>query len=139
MPASFRILNRHGIVYVRYSGHISLDNTLEVFGKYMQHPDRAAGQKHLVDFSDITGWDAEYVEMMAMQAKKAEAFLGHAAQTLIVYYAPTELGQSIAQLAVNSWEPFPAVVPTFQDTEEAALSILGVDHKDFAELLDQLA
>lgn len=139
MPASFRILKQYGLVYVKYHGQITLNDTMEVFGQYLQHPDRGPGQKHIVDFSDITGWDADYVELMAVQAKKAEAFMGHAAQTMIVYYAPNELGRSIAQLAINSWEPFPSVVPTFQDSQEATLSILGLDHTEFAELLDQTA
>ncbi|MGR3712223.1 MAG: hypothetical protein ACU0A6_03760 [Shimia sp.] len=92
-----------------------------------------------MDFSRVTGWDADYVELMGVQAKKAGAFLGHASQTLIVYYATTELGRTIAQLAVNSWEPFPAVVPILQDSQEKALAILGLEHTSFSQLLDEPA
>ncbi|MGR3635370.1 MAG: hypothetical protein ACU0BK_05515 [Shimia sp.] len=139
MPASFRIQKSNGLVYVQYSGHIEMQDTQDIFARYLQHPDYAPGQKHLVDFSQVTGWDADYVELMAMQAEKAAAFMGHASQTLIVYYAPNELGRSIAQLAVNSWEPFPSVVPMVQDTREAALSILGLNSTEISRFLDQTA
>ncbi|KPA22765.1 hypothetical protein shim_10530 [Shimia sp. SK013] len=136
MPASFRIQKPNGFVYVQYSGLVVVQDTKDIFAQYLQHPDYAPGQKHLVDFSKVTGWDADYTELMAMQAKKAAAFMGHASQTLIVYYAPNDLSRSIAQMAVNSWEPFPAVVPVIQDTREAALSILGLENSEVSEILD---
>lgn len=135
MPVTLRILNSHGLVFVRYQGVATLHDTLEVFGEYLSHPDCRPGQKHLVDMSGITGWDGNYVDLMSMQAHKATAFVNQAAQTLIAYYVPTEIGRTIGQLVMNSWEPFPSVVPILVDSEETALSTLGVDCSSFSELL----
>ncbi|TCL09220.1 hypothetical protein BXY66_1265 [Shimia isoporae] len=135
MPASLRILKPHGLVFVDYEGIATLQDTMQVFGEYLSHPDFHPGQKHLVDMSKVDDWEGTYVDLMSSQAHKASAFVGQGAQTLIVYYVPTEIARTIGQLVVNSWEPFPSVVPILVDTEETALSTLGIDFTTFAELL----
>ena len=135
MPATMRILPQHGLVFVRYVGVATLQDTMRVFSEYLSHADFRPGQKHLVDMSEVTEWDGSYVDLMSTQAHKAEAFVNQRSQTLIAYYVPTEVGRTIGQLVVNSWEPFPSVVPILVDTEETALSTLGVDCTSFAQLL----
>ena len=49
MPASFRILPKHGLVYVRLYGHIWPAESLEAFRNYLRHPDFRPGQKQLID------------------------------------------------------------------------------------------
>ncbi len=135
MSVSFRIIPSIGLVYVRYDGHAKMSDTLQAFASYAQHPEFRPGQKQLVDLSKVTGWDEDYLELMKAQALKAEAFSGNNAQTLIVYHAPTEIGKRLAQLALRSWEPFPSVVPIIQDSEEQALSILGLPQSTLDQLL----
>ncbi len=135
MSVSFKILSSLGVVYVRYEGHAKMLETMTAFGEYAQHPDFRPGQKQLVDLTHLTGWDEDYVELMQAQAKKAEAFTGNNAQTLIVYLAPTAVGQKLARIALRSWEPFPAVVPMVQESEQPALSILGIPYNSIPELL----
>lgn len=137
MSVSFRIFPSLGLVYVRYEGHANMPDTLAAFGAYAQHPDFRPAQKQFVDMSHLTGWDENYLELMKAQAKKAEAFTGANAQTLIIYFAPTKLGQQLARFAMRSWEPFPSVVPIVQDNENEALSILGLSHKNLDQLLQQ--
>ena len=136
MSVSFRILSTLGLVYVHYAGHAKMADTLHVFSEYARHPDFRPGQKQFVDLSQLTGWDEDYLELMKAQAKKAETFTGNNAQTLITYFAPTEIGQKLARLALRSWEPFPSVVPIILDTEEQALAILGVPHTNLNQLLN---
>lgn len=139
MSVSFRILSSIGVVYVRYQGHANMSDTLTAFAEYASHPEFRPGQKQLVDLTELTGWDEDYVQLMQAQAQKAEAFTGQNAQTLIVYLAPTLVGQKLARIALRSWEPFPAVVPMVQESEQPALSILGIPHDSISQLLSRTA
>lgn len=139
MSVSFRILSDVGVVYVRYSGHAQIAETARVFKDYTEHKDFRPGQKQLVDLTDLISWDTDYVALMKSQAQKAEAFVGARAQTLIVYLAPNEAGQKLAQLAMNSWDPFPTVVTVVQDNASEALAILGLQSRSVNDLLKSSA
>lgn len=135
MPISYQIVPKYGLVYVRYHGRANFEDTMAAFSQYAQDPEYRPGQKQIVDFSAVTSWDEDYVELMKTQALKADAFASSQTQVLIVYYAPTKIGQKIAQLALQSWEPFPFVVPIVQDTEKEALAILGLPHDAMESML----
>lgn len=135
MSVSFRIFSAIGLVYVRYEGQAKMADTMQAFAKYAQHPEFRPGQKQFVDLSALTGWDEDYLELMKAQAQKAEAFTGKNAETLIIYFAPTDIGKRLARLALRSWEPFPSVVPILQDNETEALAILGLPQSSLNQLL----
>ncbi|MFY0660965.1 MAG: hypothetical protein JXR15_10760 [Shimia sp.] len=135
MSVNFRIIPTIGLVYVRYDGHANMTDTLQAFSAYAQHPDFQPGQKQFVDLSALSGWDEDYLELMKAQAKKAEAFTGNNAETLIIYFAPSDIGKKLARLALRSWEPFPSVVPILQENEREALAILGLPQSSLDQLL----
>ncbi|MHA7868908.1 MAG: hypothetical protein ACX93U_15555 [Salipiger thiooxidans] len=135
MSVTFQILPEHGIVYVRYEGFSRLDDTMRAFDDYARHPQSHPGQKHLVDLSNVTGIESDFIGLMKLQAKKADIFLGTGEQTLIVYYAPSKLSYEMAEFIVRSWEGIGAVVSLVQQCEEQALTLLGLPHQSFAELL----
>lgn len=135
MPVSFKILPERGLVYVRYTGFAGLDESFEVVGQYARHPDFRPGQKQLVDLSGVTGVEQDYLKFFALQARKADIFLGGAAQTLLVYYAPTPISMNLAEAVIRSWEPSGAVIPLIQEDEAEALQLLGQPERSFAELL----
>ncbi|MGI3184144.1 hypothetical protein [Nioella aestuarii] len=132
---SFRILSERGLVFVRYTGFARLDESFEVFGQYAAHPDFRPGQKQLVDLSGVTGLEKDYVKLFALQARKADVFLGSGAQTLLDYYAPTPLSLDLAETILRSWEPSGAVIPLIQQDEQEALQLLGQPERSFEELL----
>jgi hypothetical protein len=135
MPVSFRILPERGLVFVRYTGFAVLDESSQVFGQYAAHPDFQPGQKQLVDLSGVTGMERDYVKLFALQARKADAFLGTGAQTLLVYFAPTPIAMDLAEAIIRSWEPSGAVIPLIQEDESDALKLLGQPERSFEELL----
>lgn len=135
MPVSFKIFPERGLVYVRYTGFARLDESLEVFGRYATHPDFRPGQKQLVDLSDVTGIETDYVKLFALQARKADVFLGHDVQTLLVYYAPTSVSMELAESVIRSWEPSGSVIPLIQEDEGESLQLLGQPERSFEELL----
>jgi hypothetical protein len=135
MPVSFKILSERGLVFVRYTGFADLDESFEVFGQYAAHPDFHPGQKQLLDLSGVTGVERDYVKLFAMQAHKADVFLGTGAQTLLVYYAPTPIAMDLAETILKSWEPSGAVIPLIQQDEQEALQLLGQPERSFEDLL----
>lgn len=137
MPVTFQILPDRGLVYVRYQGPARLDETMEAFGRYMQHPDARPWQKHLVDLSAVTDIERDYAKLMAVQARKADQFLPGKSEVLMVYYAPTRIAREIAHMVLKSWETFDAVVARVQSSERDALSLLGLPETRFSDLLER--
>lgn len=135
MPVSFRILKNHGLVYVRYEGVATMDETMTVFAEYAQHPDCHPGLKQLVDLSNITKVAFDFPKLMEMQARKADVFMSGASETLMVYLAQSPEAISVSKAILRSWEPFPWVVPVVVEDESEALSILGMQENSLAELL----
>ncbi|MEZ5797299.1 MAG: hypothetical protein R3D63_07425 [Paracoccaceae bacterium] len=135
MPVSFRILRDRGLVYVRYWGFAGAEESKRAFAAYMQHPDCRPGQRHLVDMSDITESDMDFTNLMALQALKADLFVGRPEQTLLVYLAPNEAARRMARTVLRSWESFDHVSARVAETEAQALALLGEPERQIADLL----
>lgn len=135
VPASFTILPVRGLVYVRYSGYVALDEVFRIVGEYERHPARRPGQKHLVDLADITGFEHDILTLMKLQARKADIFTATAAPSLIVYLAPSPLAMTMAQLTMRSWEGNDLVVVRLQEDEAGALDLLGLPERTVEALL----
>ena len=136
MPVSYRILVDLGLVYVRYTGTVSVSERSALFKDYLQHPDCRPGQKHFVDLSQITDVKTDHAAGMRFQALKAEYYIGPV-QTMVVYFAPTLMGQTLAEFAIRSWDNHSGLVARVFDTQSAALNFLGVTSKEFEQLLSQ--
>jgi hypothetical protein len=138
MPLSYRIYPDLGLVYVRYEGFIEPAETQRGFIQYMQDPQFRPGQKQFVDFSAVTGYSNDYATLLAIQAKKAEAFVSQL-ETLIVYYAPTTQAREVAHLAARSWDDVGGVAAAVQTSMEDALAVLGLSDSALAEELRRSA
>lgn len=136
MPVTFRIFPDRGLVYVRYTGHCAIDETRRALEAYAIHPDRAPGQKQLVDLSAVTSFDRDYANLIAVQARKADLFIGSDTETLLVYFAPEAPGQDMARMAQRSWDDVDAVVAIVQQDEGEALSLLGQPERSLTALLE---
>jgi len=136
VPATFRILPERGLVYVQYTGFVRIDETRQLIATYLKHPDRHPGQKQLVDLSGVTGFEQDFVRLMALQAAKAAIFSPDArTQTLMVYFAPTEVSYAMARLILRSWNGVTHVIATAQRHEAEALDILGQPERRLEDLL----
>ena len=135
MSLTFRILPAKGLVYVKYRGEVTPAQTARVFAEYARHADRRPGQKQLVDLSDVAAISADYADVMAMQARKADTFLEGGATTLIAYYAPTPVSWRMSAMILKSWEGLPGLVARVFHDEEAALDFLGLRERNFEALL----
>lgn len=135
MAIDVRILPCRGLVVVRYTGTILVADTMAAFAAYMQHPDYAPGQKQLIDLTCVTGFEQDYVKIMQMQARKADAFLGAGAHVLMVYLAPARDMLGLARLVTRSWEGHDGVTCLVQQDEAAALELLGMPERSIGALM----
>lgn len=135
MPVTFRIIPERGLVVVWYSGHATIDETLAATNAYISHPDYAAGQKQIIDLSQVQSFEKDYVRFMNMQASKAKRLAGSGVQSLAVYIAPTQISQEVSAMFVRSWAAVEAVVPLVQLTEADGLALLGQSEETIDELL----
>lgn len=123
-----------GLVYVRFEGHVLIDEIVDTFEKYARHPEATPSQKHLVDLSRVTGITWDYLKLMQLQARKAGFFCGHGGQTLKVYVCPSDLSLEVSRTILRSWEGVDTVVPLLQRHPEEALSVLGLEQERFSDL-----
>lgn len=135
MPVEFKILPERGLVVVRYSGHAAVEDTQTATKAYISHPEYSAGQKQLVDMSGITSFERNHVQFMKMQAEKAERLANSGLQSLVVYFAPTAVGQDLSAMFIRSWRDVDAVVPLVQHSEAEALALLGQQEETLDILL----
>ncbi|MDA3888497.1 MAG: hypothetical protein PF443_06775 [Allgaiera sp.] len=135
MSVSFTILPHRGLVYVRYEGFVHHDDTVAALAAYSRHPDRAPGQKQLIDLAAVTGYDADYTRLLQIQAQKADLFLEQGRQTVMVYFAPTRITHEMAAIVRRSWDGLDGIVMRTAVTEAEALEILGQPERSLTELL----
>lgn len=135
MSISFRILPELGLVYVRYTGLVMIEDSFRAFAAYMKHPDCRPGQKHLVDLSAVTGFESNFSRILELQAFKADQFVGQPVATLLAYYAPSEPARQMAAFVLRSWDGHDHVVARVLGTEAETLGVLGLSATRIEELL----
>ena len=135
MPVEFKIFPKRGLVVVRYSGFATVNDTLTATEAYVSHPDYVAGQKQLVNMTEVTGFEKDYVRFMDMQARKTERLVRSDLQSIVVYIATTAISRDLSALFVRSWIDIGSVVPLVQESEAEALALLGQPEETLEILL----
>ncbi|SMH58344.1 hypothetical protein [Maritimibacter sp. HL-12] len=135
MSVQVNILPEIGLVYIRYPSRLAIDESAQAFSDYLAHPDFRPGQKHLVDISDVVEWDEDFAKLLALQARKADAFHLPPHTTLIAMIAPTEDTQRLANWISRSWDGIDTVAYLVAHSEAEALELLGIPAKSVDQLL----
>lgn len=138
MPVSYRILPARGLVFVRFEGRITVDEAGAAFAAFTRDPDRGPVHKHLLDFSGVTGWTADFPGLMRLHAGQLDVLRDAHQEILYVYHAPEGPARPLARVLLPSWEEVPGVVALLQDTEAGALDLLGQPETSFAVLLQDV-
>lgn len=131
-----RILPDKGLMYVRYSGAVSGAEGIAAYQSYVDHDHYKAGQKHLIDFSEMTGFANDFPQVMALQALMSDTIMSHREQTLFVFCAPTPLAQTLCHQSAAAWDHIAHVIVRVLESEEAALDVVGLPDMKFADLLE---
>jgi hypothetical protein len=126
MPVSYQILPHRNLVLVTYTGHAGLAETLEQISDCTRQPEFRPWMRHLVDVSQITGYERDFPGFFAMQARAMDDLPPHPDGLVIAFLAPTRIGQEMAQMTRRSWDGLDKIILRVFDTEEAALSFLGI-------------
>lgn len=135
MSVTYQIFAEKGLVYVRYIGHVNIAEADAAIDSYRGDPAYAPGQRQLVDLAAATSWEHDFPRLIALQAKKAGAFMDPAAPVLVVAHAPNETARKIADYTGRSWDGIDAVVFRVAATETDALEMLGLAERSFDDLL----
>ena len=126
MAVTFRILPQYGIISVRYVGIAGVQETSRALAALHIHPDFRVHYRHVVDLSQMTGYERDYPAIMALQAKAAEHFLPPDSGPFIVHHAPTPVSQAMARVVMRTWEAVPnSVVVMFAEAQEV-MEFLGL-------------
>lgn len=134
MPLTYQIMPEINLVYVRYWGVCALADTDRVFAEYAADPQFRPDQKHLIDLKGVVEYERTFSEMAKLQARKADTLMKSKRPTIMVYYAPTRLSQTIARNVLKSWDGLGAVVGRIARDEREALDMLGIGSESFADL-----
>ena len=136
MPVTLCIRPDVGVMFVNFSGHATAAEAVAACKDYQDHPDFSAGQKHLINFSDVTSFEGDFTKLMELQAKLLDG-LTDDQQVLFVFCAPTPLSQQLAQYSVNAWKDSDKVIARLLDSEVAAMDVVGLPNMTFADLTHQ--
>lgn len=134
MPLQYTILRDVGLVYVRYWGLASVQETVEVFQAFTEDPAFRPDLKHLVDLKDLVDYERAYADLIKFQALQADSIADRSRPTHMVYFAPTPIGMSMARAALKSWEGLGALIGGVAQDETEALEMLGLGQRSIADL-----
>jgi len=135
MPANYTILPDKGLAYVRFSGHVSMDEVAVCLDGFAKDPNNLVALKHIVDFSAVTSYDDDFVRIIEMQAEMASVFTGDLSQWMFAYYAPNPIGREMANYGLRAWSAVPEVVIRLTDSESHTLDVLGFSERRLGDLL----
>ena len=138
MPLTVQIIPDHNLVYAKYDGPMRVDETEAALTEFAKHPLARPGLRHLVDLTRISEIDLDYAKFMEIQAKKTETMAGHGIETFMVYFANTPVGLHAANLGKNGWTPESGVVAIVLETEDHALTALGLPFDSIEAMLDRV-
>ena len=135
MALTFRILPKHNLVYVKYTGHMSIADSYAKLAEYQNHPEYSPDQRHFVDLSEATSYDTDATALMKMQAEKTEVITSGQGPLILAYFAPHEVAMAAARATLRSWEGLDHVVPVLCDTVDAMFDVLGLPVDSLDDLL----
>lgn len=137
MPVAFRIFPKYQMILFSYAGRVSLQETMDAVAASTCHPDHRPGLRHFCDVSQVTSVESDFPKLLKMQARIAEAFQPEADDPLVLFYAPTRVGQKMARMAQKSWHGLGAVIVVICDEEAEALAVLGLKALSLALLMQE--
>ncbi len=140
MASFYRIIPEHNLVYVRYSGTVTIDDYLAVVEGVRNHPDFQIQFKQLIDLRHLTNIKRDYIKVMLAQARIAELVAKSTSDILSVVVAPTPIAMEAASMVIRSWDKLdtPVVRRIVSDMSEAE-ALLGCKQGTLPELLKQLS
>jgi hypothetical protein len=138
MPVTYRILRQLSLIYVRFDGYVGTEETIAAMQACGAHPDFRPEHRTIVDFSHATGYDRDWMGLMRMQAVAASSLYSTRVVPTLLYWAPTPIGQIMAQAALRSWEGVTAINARILTERDQVIAVLGVHPDKITTLLPEM-
>jgi len=126
-------------VYVRFTGFIHVADSAPALEAFQSDPNFRPGLRQLIDLTEVTGFDKDYLALLKVHAKKADVFRPTEVETLTVYIAPGEDALKLSRLILKSWDGVEGMVHRVVRDEAEALHILGLPQDTVARFIDEEA
>lgn len=137
MPSSLKIFARHNLAVVTHSGVLRPDEVSAVFDSFRTHPDARPGLLMLVDLRPLERFDADVIQFFKLQMSAAEIFTSHPQEMIMCFFCPPGPNSRLARAIIDAWEAVPTARPKLAETEEQAISILGLPVSRLSQITDE--
>ena len=131
MPASYQIFYDLNLVFVRYVGAVTTEESVENFLAYLMSGQARPGRSIFIDFSECVSVLIDFEDMVAMVAEKLGLLDPYEATMVTAMYAPDEHVRAVCleyqRLVSNSDKQMLGVF----DTRKDALAFLKIEPSDF--------
>jgi hypothetical protein len=139
VPVSFHILPHRQLILFTYTGHVTLQESMDIVAQAAAHPEYQPWMRQLCDLSAVTGVERDFPKLLRMQARIIEDLMPQGHDLQVLFFAPTRAGQEMAHMARKSWEGLNSVMVLIQDQEAAVLELLGLRETSLTQLHHHLA
>lgn len=129
MSVTFILHPDKGLAHIRFRGHITLAETLARSQEFAATPGVTPDIHQIIDFREVTSFERDYAKLMAMMARMPEHMIHPGHEPLMIYVAPTALGQEMANFVIRSMQGLPGPLLRITSNMPEALALLGLPER----------
>ncbi len=132
MPQNHLILPEFNLVFLRYSGHVTLNDQRQLVADVTANPDHRYDMPKLSDASSVTGSDIDATIFMALRDRLESRYTDLPGPILWAHFAPSDTTYGMARMFESLMSDITALkVEVFRDLPDA-LDFLGLSDTDVA-------
>jgi hypothetical protein len=125
MPVDYTIFTSPQFNYIRYHGHVMLDEIMTALQHFAREPLFAHGQPHYFDLSQVTSYEIDYPLFFRLMAKLVDVCPRSAGEQLMVFHAPPGPPAELAAIVLKPWQGSNTILIRVCGTKEQVFDILG--------------
>lgn len=126
MAITFTLYPDRGLAHIRFSGHVTAQETLARTQDFAATPGVTPAMHQVIDFREVTSFERDYAQLMAMLARMPEHMIHPGHEPLYVYVAPNPIGQEMARFVMRSMEGVRGPLLRLTLSMPEALALLGL-------------
>lgn len=139
MPIDYAFFTDPPLAFIRYHGHIVVDELINAANKFALEEENVPGLPHFFDFSRVTSYKLDYTKFLGFMARLSEIYPPDAEEQMFVFYAPSGKPTEMAELARRPWEGSGTILIRVAQCQQQAFDILGGDRPDVRKYMEALA
>jgi hypothetical protein len=125
MPVEYTIFTSPQLNYIRYHGHVVLDEIMTALQQFAREPAFANGQPHYFDLSQVTSYEIDYHKFFRVMAKIVDVYPRSAGEHMMAFHAPPGPPAELAAIVRKPWIVSDTILIRVCDTKEQVFDILG--------------